>query len=121
MSSVSIALNIFPFCLFGILAAITARQGRAGALGRNHQFGFRTSQTQKSDAAWYAAHRAAAPVSQAVAVTAFLLVGVLLVLVLVHAESAALWVVVGGYLLVIGGFLGAGAAAHRAAGREAAA
>lgn len=44
--------------------------GRDGTLGRNRAVGIRTSATLASDAAWQAAHRAAAPLMQKAAAVA---------------------------------------------------
>lgn len=52
--------------------------GRDGTLGRNRAIGIRTSATRASDAAWQAAHRAAAPLMQKAAAVAgtFALLGI---------------------------------------------
>ena len=56
-----------------------AKQGALGLIGRNGAIGIRTRKTQASDAAWDAAHRAAAPLMRTVGI-ASLIFGVALVL-----------------------------------------
>ena len=56
--------------ILSIATLLIGRAGRDGALGRNRAVGIRTSATLASDAAWLAAHRAAAPLVQKAATVA---------------------------------------------------
>lgn len=53
---------VFCLLLLGGLFLAIARMGASGTLRRNGLVGVRTAATMQSDAAWYAAHRAIAPV-----------------------------------------------------------
>ena len=50
-----------------------AKQGALGLIGRNGAIGIRTRKTQASDAAWDAAHRAAAPLMRMVGIASLIL------------------------------------------------
>ena len=62
MSATEYLPLVFCLLLLGGLFLAIARMGAAGTLRRNGLVGVRTAATMQSDAAWYAAHRAIAPV-----------------------------------------------------------
>ncbi|GAA4691078.1 hypothetical protein GCM10025781_04990 [Kocuria gwangalliensis] len=65
--------------MIGGFHLMIAKQGALGLIGRNGAIGIRTRKTQASDAAWDAAHRAAAPLMRTVGI-ASLIFGAALVL-----------------------------------------
>ena len=62
MSAAEYLPLVFSLLLLGGLFMAIARMGAAGTLSRNGLVGVRTAATMQSDVAWYAAHRAIAPV-----------------------------------------------------------
>ena len=62
MSAAEYRPLVFSLLLLGGLFMAIARMGAAGTLSRNGLVGIRTAATMQSDAAWYAAHKAIAPV-----------------------------------------------------------
>lgn len=62
MSAAEYLPLVFSLLLLGGLFMAIARMGAAGTLSRNGLVGIRTAATMQSDAAWYAAHKAIAPV-----------------------------------------------------------
>ncbi|HET8957262.1 MAG TPA: SdpI family protein [Microcella sp.] len=98
---------------------LIGRAGRDGALGRNRAVGIRTSATLASDAAWQAAHRAAAPLVQKAAAVAgtFAVVGIAAMLWTPPAWEAAVFptVVVMGYAIPVALLVRAMVVADRAA------
>lgn len=65
MFAVEYMILVFSLLLAGGLLLTLARMGAAGTLSRNRVIGIRTGATMQSDAAWYAAHKAIAPVLRA--------------------------------------------------------
>lgn len=88
---------------------VVAKQGAVGLIGRNGSVGIRTRKTQASDAAWDAAHRAAAPLVRTMGMTSLVLGAALVVSGFVwrqenpHVVTAVLFAL--GYGVVLVGWI----------------
>lgn len=102
--------------VIALLCGWTAWAGAHDELPRNDLMGIRTRATKASDSAWYAGHRAAAPLMWATAVAALMCAVVAVVLAAMAGSDAAIGTVtILGYVLVTVLMLAAAAAASRAA------
>lgn len=90
MSAVEYLPLVFSLLLLGGLFMAIARMGAAGTLSRNGLVGVRTAATMQSDAAWYAAHRAIAPVLRICAWAQIVGAAVVLILGLMAHNSAVI-------------------------------
>lgn len=90
MSAAEYLPLVFSLLLLGGLFMAIARMGAAGTLSRNGLVGIRTAATMQSDAAWYAAHRAIAPVLRICAWAQIVGAAVVLILGLMAHNSAVI-------------------------------
>ncbi|WP_237209335.1 SdpI family protein [Rothia nasimurium] len=90
MSAADYLPLVFCLLLLGGLFLTIARMGAAGTLRRNGLVGIRTAATMQSDAAWYAAHRAIAPVLRICAWAQIVGAAVVLILGLMAHNSAVI-------------------------------
>lgn len=90
MSAADYLPLVFCLLLLGGLFLAIARMGAAGTLRRNGLVGIRTTATMRSDAAWYAAHRAIAPVLRICAWAQIVGAAVVLILGLMAHNSAVI-------------------------------
>lgn len=90
MSAADYLPLVFCLLLLGGLFLTIARMGAAGTLRRNGLVGIRTTATMRSDAAWYAAHRAIAPVLRICAWAQIVGAAVVLILGLMAHNSAVI-------------------------------
>ncbi|WP_237185587.1 SdpI family protein [Rothia nasimurium] len=90
MSAADYLPLVFCLLLLGGLFLTIARMGAAGTLRRNGLVGIRTTATMQSDAAWYAAHKAIAPVLRICAWAQIVGAAVVLILGLMAHNSAVI-------------------------------
>ena len=105
----------------GLTLTWVGRQGGRGKLPRNHLAGIRTQATMKSDEAWNAAHKAAAPWLLAAGMAA-ILGGITDLLLAAANSSLVLWATTFFGLAItacvtVGAFIGQGAARETAVER----
>lgn len=106
VASIYAGLSIVFLAILGVLILWVTRAGAKGSLKRNGWVGVRTRSTMASDVGWVAGHRAATPVSIAIALLVFVADVVLAAAIVRNWSTAAVTVVslgsVAAMLLLLG-------------------